>query len=74
MGICIPKSLKERIDYSRGDIPRSKYTSKILQHMYNKEDEVDDKLENQWGNSRRQPVQPTTDSLQIHHGTGETSG
>ena len=31
MGICLPKSLKEAIDTRRGDIPRSKYISRILE-------------------------------------------
>jgi hypothetical protein len=31
MGICLPKSLKEAIDIRRGDIPRSRYISRILE-------------------------------------------
>jgi hypothetical protein len=42
MGICIPRSLKEKIDYTRGDIPRSRYISKILERVHNEdEEEVD---------------------------------
>jgi hypothetical protein len=41
MGVSIPRSLKEKIDYIRGDIPRSKYISKILERVHNKEYEVD---------------------------------
>jgi hypothetical protein len=33
MGICLPKSLKETIDRRRGDIPRSKYISRILERQ-----------------------------------------
>jgi hypothetical protein len=33
MGICLPKSLKETIDTRRGDIPRSKYISRILERQ-----------------------------------------
>jgi hypothetical protein len=31
MGICLPRSLKEAIDKKRGDIPRSKYISRMLE-------------------------------------------
>jgi hypothetical protein len=41
MGVCIPRSLKEKIDYIRGDIPRSKYISKILERAHNNENEID---------------------------------
>jgi hypothetical protein len=34
MGICLPKSLKETIDTRRGDIPRSKYISRILERQF----------------------------------------
>jgi metal-responsive CopG/Arc/MetJ family transcriptional regulator len=37
MGICLPKSLKETIDYKRGDIPRSKYISRILKRQLDHE-------------------------------------
>ena len=37
MGICLPKSLKETIDYKRGDIPRSKYISRILERQLDHE-------------------------------------
>jgi len=33
MGICLPRSLKEAIDKKRGDIPRSKYISRILERQ-----------------------------------------
>jgi hypothetical protein len=33
MGICLPKSLKDAIDTRRGDIPRSKYISRILEQQ-----------------------------------------
>jgi metal-responsive CopG/Arc/MetJ family transcriptional regulator len=37
MGICLPKSLKETIDIKRGDIPRSKYISRILEGQLERE-------------------------------------
>jgi hypothetical protein len=39
MGICLPKSLKEAIDTRRGDIPRSKYISRILERQLVSEEE-----------------------------------
>jgi metal-responsive CopG/Arc/MetJ family transcriptional regulator len=39
MGICLPKSLKETIDTRRGDIPRSKYISRILERQLASEKE-----------------------------------
>ena len=66
MGVCIPRSLKEKIDYTRGDIPRSRYISKILEQVHNKEKKVDNNLENQRGKSRRQPILPTTDPAITH--------
>jgi hypothetical protein len=40
MGICLPKSLKETIDYKRGDIPRSKYISRIPELQIDHENEI----------------------------------
>jgi metal-responsive CopG/Arc/MetJ family transcriptional regulator len=37
MSICLPKSLKEEIDTRRGDIPRSKYISRILERKLDHE-------------------------------------
>jgi hypothetical protein len=39
-GICLPKSLKETIDTRRGDIPRSKYISRILERQIEHENEI----------------------------------
>lgn len=36
MGICMPISLKEAIDNTRGDVPRSTYISKVLEQIYKK--------------------------------------
>jgi hypothetical protein len=33
MGVCMPRALKEQIDQKRGDIPRSKYISRILERQ-----------------------------------------
>lgn len=33
MGVCMPRNLKEAIDKKRGDIPRSKYISRILERQ-----------------------------------------
>ena len=61
MGVCIPRNLKGKIDDARGDVPRSKYISKILERVHNKEKKVDNNLENQGGETRHQPISPTTD-------------
>jgi hypothetical protein len=66
MGICIARSLKKKIDDKRGDVPRSKYISKILERVHNKEKKVDNNLENQGDETRRQPISPTTDSVTTH--------
>lgn len=39
MGVCMPKSLKEKIDKERGDIPRSKYISRILKQQISRQEE-----------------------------------
>ncbi len=39
MSICLPRSLKEAIDKKRGDIPRSKYISRILERQLVHENE-----------------------------------
>jgi metal-responsive CopG/Arc/MetJ family transcriptional regulator len=33
MGVSIPKNLRELIDQKRGDIPRSKYISRVLERQ-----------------------------------------
>jgi hypothetical protein len=55
-GICLPKSLKEQIDDKRGDIPRSRYISRILEQSMCKKD-----TENQQ-NTRSQLAHDTADS------------
>jgi hypothetical protein len=40
MGICLPRSLKETIDTRRGDVPRSKYISRILEQQLVHENEI----------------------------------
>jgi len=35
----MPKSLKEKIDKERGDIPRSKYISRILKQQISRQEE-----------------------------------
>ena len=58
MGICLPKSLKEEIDARRGDIPRSKYISNILEGQLNMKNDV----VNQWAQSGPLPGQSSADS------------
>lgn len=74
MGISIPRSLKERIDHSRGDIPRSKFISKILEATFDRKKEVNVESKNQVGESRSQPIAPITDSLPLGVNRGDTSG
>jgi metal-responsive CopG/Arc/MetJ family transcriptional regulator len=40
MGVSMPKALREQIDLKRGDIPRSKYISMILERQVDHESEV----------------------------------
>ena len=61
MGICLPKSLKEAIDTKRGDIPRSKYISRILEQQVVHEN----KIVNQQNMSRPLPGQSSADSVPI---------
>lgn len=63
MGICMSKSLKEIVDIRRGDVPRSVYISKILEHMCKNKWTCDvDSVYDQWGLSRRQPREGPTDT------------
>jgi hypothetical protein len=41
MGVSMPRILKEQIDHKRGDIPRSKYISRILERQLVHESEVE---------------------------------
>jgi hypothetical protein len=59
MGVCMPRALKEAIDQRGGDIPRSKYISRILERQLVYENEV----ANQRNASRPLPVQSSADSL-----------
>jgi hypothetical protein len=34
MGVCMSKSLQKHIDRERGDIPRSRYISRILEEQF----------------------------------------
>ena len=61
MGICLSKNLKETIDYKRGDIPRSKYISRILERQIEHENEI----VNQQNMSRPLPGQGSADSIPI---------
>jgi hypothetical protein len=36
MGACLPRTLNEEIDQRRGDIPHSKYISRILEQIIHK--------------------------------------
>jgi hypothetical protein len=60
----MPRSLKEIIDKTRGDIPRSRYISKILEQLYTKEKEENGNhsIQNQQSKSRDKPRQDPADS------------
>ena len=62
MGVCMPRSLKEAIDRRRGDIPRSKYISRILARQIIHEKQNENDLENQQRMSRPQPGQNSANS------------
>ena len=57
MGICLPKSLKEAMDKSRQDVPRSTYIRRILERQF-KENNV----ENRQNKSRPLPGQNSASS------------
>lgn len=58
MGVSMPRSLREQIDSKRGDIPRSKYISRMLERQLKHENcEV-----NQKNPSRPLPGQGSADS------------
>ncbi len=61
----MPKSLKEKIDLLRGDIPRSRFISKVLEETYTNESTANIGLKNQKGESRPQPISPTADSAPL---------
>jgi hypothetical protein len=63
MGICMPRSLKEIIDKTRGDIPRSTYISKILEgHIHTENRNRDYVGEDQQSKSRGQPGHSSANS------------
>jgi hypothetical protein len=66
MGICLSKSLKEAIDTRRGDVPRSKYISKILEGQL----EHETGAVNQQNQSRPLPGQSSADSISNHNTSG----
>jgi hypothetical protein len=55
---CLPSNLKEVIDQKRGDIPRSKYISRILERQL----EHENSAVNQQNQSRPLPGQGSADS------------
>lgn len=38
MGVSLPKQLVERIDKDRGDVPRSRFLVRLLEHVYNQKE------------------------------------
>ena len=40
MGVSMPRNLREQIDQKRGDIPRSKYISRVLERQLEHENSV----------------------------------
>lgn len=61
MGVSMPRALEEQIDQKRGDIPRSKYISRILEQQVVHEN----KIVNQQNMSRPLPGQSSADSVPI---------
>jgi hypothetical protein len=71
MGACLPRTFKEEIDQRRGDTPRSKYISRILEQIIHKENgngncSVEDRQSKSWRQPRQGPPEssdiPFTDS------------
>jgi hypothetical protein len=59
MGVSLTRALKERIDEKRGDIPRSRYISRIIErHLNYKNDAEDQQIQ-----TRPLPREPSTDPL-----------
>ena len=58
MGVCLPRTLKEEIDQRHGDIPHSKYISRILEQIiYQEKGNGNYNVEDRQSKSRRQPRQ-----------------
>jgi hypothetical protein len=74
MGVCMPRSLKEAIDRRRGDIPRSKYISRILERQIIHEKQNGNDLENQQSKSRPQPGQNSSANSPIFPPTNSEAG
>ena len=77
MGICMPKSLKELVDFRRGDVPRSVFISKILEQICKNngiEHWAHNNVGGQWGLSRRQPREGPTDPSARSTELGGTNG
>lgn len=65
IGICLPRNLKETIDKTRGDVPRSTYISKLLEQVHQKKNEskIEEIEDKRWSKSRCQPrLNSATDS------------
>lgn len=63
MGVCLPRTLKEEIDQRHGDIPPSKYISRILEQIiYQEKGNGNYNVEDRQSKSRRQPRQGPTKS------------
>jgi len=58
MGVSMPRNLREQIDQKRGDIPRSKYISRVLERQL----EHENSTMNQQNLSRPLPGQGSADS------------
>jgi len=39
MGVSLPKQLVERIDKDRGDVPRSRFLVRLVEHAYNQKED-----------------------------------
>ncbi|HJT47206.1 MAG TPA: hypothetical protein VJ729_03405 [Nitrososphaeraceae archaeon] len=68
MGVCMPRALKEHIDLIRGDVPRSRYISRILEQGLANKIVMDDQQQNQSG------VQPRRNSADIASIVSTTGG
>ena len=58
MGVSMPRNLREQIDQKRGDIPRSKYISRVLERQLEHENDA----VNQQNQSRPLPGKGSADS------------
>jgi len=69
MGICLSRDLKETIDKARGDIPRSRYISRILKRQITQQKKtgIEHIVKFRRDDSRRQPLQSFDEVSELCH-------